>query len=69
METTFGLRMTIDARNRLFLEVDEQYKYELCGLCGTYSERQDDDFVTPGGQNATGSLEFGDSWRLPGDNE
>ncbi|KAM8849735.1 uncharacterized protein AB9W97_021314 isoform 2-T2 [Spinachia spinachia] len=69
LETTFGVRMTIDARNRLFLQVDERYKHELCGLCGTYSELQDDDFVTPGGQNVTGPFEFGDSWRLPGDNE
>ncbi|XP_071398227.1 zonadhesin [Centroberyx affinis] len=64
LETTFGLRMMIDRQNRLFLQVDERYWGAMCGLCGTYSYQQGDDFITPGGQNVTEPFEFADSWKV-----
>ncbi|XP_061696356.1 zonadhesin-like isoform X2 [Syngnathoides biaculeatus] len=69
VETTFGLRMVLDGHNSFFLQVDESYKYQLCGLCGTYSGQQDDDFIKPNGQNTTDPFEFGDSWKAPLNNE
>lgn len=64
LEATFGLKLWLAQRSQLVLQVDERYKYELCGLCGTYSGYQEDDFVMPGGNIASGSIEFGDSWQM-----
>ncbi|XP_056247120.1 zonadhesin-like [Seriola aureovittata] len=69
LESTFGVRIMVDGQNRLFLQVDERYKHELCGMCGIYSGHQDDDLVTPDGQNATDAFQFGESWRVPNNNE
>lgn len=69
LETNFGLRIMIDGQNRLFLQADERYKYEMCGLCGLYSAHQGDDFVIPGGGNVTDPFQFGDSWRVLDNNK
>ncbi|KAK0137138.1 MAM and LDL-receptor class A domain-containing protein 2 [Merluccius polli] len=67
VETNVGLRMMIDGKNRLFLQVDERYEGKLRGLCGTYSDWQGDDFVKPDWSNATGPFDFGNSWRVTED--
>uniref|UniRef100_A0A8C7LGG8 Zonadhesin-like n=1 Tax=Oncorhynchus kisutch TaxID=8019 RepID=A0A8C7LGG8_ONCKI len=65
METTFGLRMLLDDQSRLFLQLDERYKGEMCGLCGTYSDDQGDDFLTPNGTKPeTNVVTFANSWRV-----
>ncbi|CAB1317601.1 unnamed protein product [Coregonus sp. 'balchen'] len=65
METTFGLRILLDDQSRLFLQLDERYKGEMCGLCGTYSDDQGDDFLTPNSTKPeTNVVTFANSWRV-----
>ncbi|KAL0965981.1 hypothetical protein UPYG_G00289030 [Umbra pygmaea] len=65
METSFGLRMLFDDQSRLFLQLDERYKGEVCGLCGTYNNEQSDDYLTPNGTKPeTDVVVFANSWRV-----
>lgn len=61
VDTNFGLRLLF-GNARLFVQVDERYKGVLCGLCGTYSGSQFDDFVTPDGNTVADSYKFASSW-------
>lgn len=61
--TDFGLRLLFNGRDRLFVQVDERHEGEVCGLCGTYSGNQFDDFLTPGGVLVPHAHEFASSWK------
>ncbi|KAK3513846.1 hypothetical protein QTP70_028832 [Hemibagrus guttatus] len=62
VETNFGLRFLFNGNDRLFVQVDERHKGRMCGLCGTYSGSQFDDFLTPGGSVVPYSHDFANSW-------
>ncbi|XP_051727431.1 MAM and LDL-receptor class A domain-containing protein 1-like isoform X19 [Ctenopharyngodon idella] len=61
VDTNFGLRLLF-GNARLFVQVDERYRGVLCGLCGTYSGSQFDDFLTSDGNTVADSHEFASSW-------
>ncbi|XP_039517193.1 MAM and LDL-receptor class A domain-containing protein 1 isoform X2 [Pimephales promelas] len=61
VDTNFGLRLLF-GNARLFVQVDERYRGLLCGLCGTYSGTQFDDFLTPDGNTVANSHQFASSW-------
>ena len=64
LDTTFGLSLLFDGEHRLFVKVDERYRGEMCGLCGTFSGNQFDDFVTPDGELLGRPDPFADSWKV-----
>uniref|UniRef100_A0A803JYM7 Zonadhesin n=1 Tax=Xenopus tropicalis TaxID=8364 RepID=A0A803JYM7_XENTR len=63
----FGLELQFNGDHELFVKVKENYKGTLCGLCGTYNENRNDDFMTPSGTIVSDVNEFGNSWRVPDD--
>ncbi|KAM9439245.1 uncharacterized protein Hap1MRO34_026562 [Clarias gariepinus] len=62
VETNFGLRFLFNGNDRLFVQVDEKHKGRMCGLCGTYSGSQFDDFLTPEGSIVPYPHDFANSW-------
>ncbi|XP_078420741.1 IgGFc-binding protein-like [Cetorhinus maximus] len=67
VQTDFGLQLKFNGDDELFVVVDERYKGQLCGLCGTYTDDQLDDFLKPDGILALDSNQFGNSWRVTDD--
>ena len=40
-----------------------QFENEVHGLCGTFNNRQDDDFRSPDGAMEMSAVSFGNSWK------
>ncbi|XP_075794395.1 IgGFc-binding protein-like isoform X3 [Pelodiscus sinensis] len=65
--TPLGLQLQFNGDHELFVRVTEKHKGSLCGLCGTYTGTQQDDFTRPDGVVVADVNEFGASWSVPDD--
>nr|XP_043881875.1 alpha-tectorin-like [Solea senegalensis] len=65
----FGLEVSYDAYHYVRISVPYTYQNGTCGLCGTFTNNQSDDFRTRSGEIVTSDVVFGNSWRVPGDTE
>ncbi|XP_053460288.1 IgGFc-binding protein isoform X1 [Nycticebus coucang] len=64
VELDFGLVVTYDWDCRLALNLPENFRDQVCGLCGNYNGNPADDFLTAGGEQAPDVMEFANSWKL-----
>uniref|UniRef100_A0A8C0UZN4 VWFD domain-containing protein n=1 Tax=Cyanistes caeruleus TaxID=156563 RepID=A0A8C0UZN4_CYACU len=65
--TKLGLQLQFNGDHELLVKVSEKYKGKLCGLCGTYTGSQQDDFMRPDGVVVPDFNDFGASWMVPDD--
>ncbi|CAN8024500.1 unnamed protein product, partial [Ixodes persulcatus] len=57
-----GVKVVWDGDNYVEVSVSPTYKGKLCGLCGNYNDKQDDDFMSRNGTRLTDPNAFGNSW-------
>ncbi|XP_041132308.1 otogelin-like protein [Polyodon spathula] len=65
VKTEDGLRLQYNWKElRLYLQVDESWKEDTVGLCGTFNGNIQDDFLSPAGMIESTPQLFGNSWKL-----
>ncbi|XP_044126433.1 otogelin [Bufo gargarizans] len=64
VKTSLGLQLLYDRGGlRLYLQVDERWKDDTTGLCGTFNDNTQDDFLSPAGVPESTPQLFGNSWK------
>jgi len=51
-----------NGRRRVQINVADEWRGKLCGLCGNHNNDDSDDFMLPDGSLAASKIDFGDSW-------
>ncbi|KAJ7994558.1 hypothetical protein DPEC_G00250710 [Dallia pectoralis] len=65
VHTSPGLRLQYSWREfRLYLQVDELWKDNTVGLCGTFNGNIQDDFLSPAGMIESTPHLFGNAWKV-----
>lgn len=69
VQTSFGLRVTYNWANAVYVTLPSNYMGAVCGLCGNYNGKQQDDLIPKNGDKPVSPIEFGTSWQtaeIPG---
>lgn len=65
VETDFGLTVQYDWKEYLLITVPGSFSGKVCGLCGNFNTKKEDDLVTPTGSQTSSVVALGKSWRVP----
>ncbi|XP_015232371.1 PREDICTED: IgGFc-binding protein [Cyprinodon variegatus] len=66
IESDFGLTVRYNWDHNLVVTLSDSFAGKTCGLCGNFNSSPADDFTTPSGTQASGIVDFGRSWKVPG---
>ncbi|XP_009468620.1 PREDICTED: mucin-2 [Nipponia nippon] len=63
IEASNGVMLIWDKKTTLFIKLSPDYKGKVCGLCGNFDDKSNNDFTTRSGLQETNALKFGNSWK------
>ncbi|XP_006822490.1 mucin-2-like [Saccoglossus kowalevskii] len=58
-----GIKVVWDGKNRVYITVTPDHFNKTCGLCGTFNDNQNDDFLTMQGDIETSSIAFANKYK------
>ncbi|KAK5892520.1 hypothetical protein CesoFtcFv8_012890 [Champsocephalus esox] len=64
VETDAGITVTFDWRGRVSVSLPSNYQGAVCGLCGNYNGKAQDDLTMRNGQTSKNGAELGESWQV-----
>ncbi|XP_070620743.1 IgGFc-binding protein-like [Erythrolamprus reginae] len=62
--TDFGLMVTFDMKNNIRITAPGSYRGQVCGLCGNFNGKEEDDMMQQNGMPATNPGDLGRSWKI-----
>lgn len=63
MELSNGLDVWWDGQTRVYVDAPADFRGMTAGLCGTFTDNQRDDFLTPEGDIEQSAIAFANKWK------
>ncbi|XP_050191777.1 mucin-2 [Myiozetetes cayanensis] len=63
IEASNGVMLIWDKKTTVFIKLSPDYKGKVCGLCGNFDDKSNNDFTTRSGLQEPNALKFGNSWK------